>query len=375
MVPPIFELVVCITSSALFDCTELREIWKRDGFEIFKEHQRANLMVPLQPGAGYSLVRSLLALNEVAKNQLVEVVLISRKDSDSGERIRQSIYYYKLPITRMSFTGGTDVTKYLSAWKCDLFLTADEDQVRTVLSGTSSEAFTGIAAALVCNIVDTTSTIPSKLILVPESSHGQQSNSNINATILPSEINTSTNSDLAAPLASLSWPEGQVRIAFDGDGVLFSDQAERIFKTEGLEGFFEFERKHDRIALPKGPMQVFALKLQKLRQSLGDNHKWRIRTFLVTARNDVGNIRVFHTLKEWGLEIDETHFLGGLDKTPFLQSINPAIFFDDSRENIDRAKTYVPSAQVIYGINNLDPDILIKSTSIESRNIQNDHST
>ncbi|CAF4221073.1 unnamed protein product, partial [Rotaria sordida] len=146
--PPTFELVVYITSLALFDCTESREIWKRDGFEAYKERQRANLMVPLQPGVGYPLVRSLLALNEVAKKQLVEVVLISRKDSDSGERVRQSIYYHKLPITRMSFTGGTDVTKYLSAWKCDLFLTADEDQVRTVLSGSSGEGFTGMAAAL-----------------------------------------------------------------------------------------------------------------------------------------------------------------------------------------------------------------------------------
>ncbi|CAF4748651.1 unnamed protein product, partial [Rotaria sp. Silwood1] len=219
--PPTFELVVCITSSALFDCTESREIWKRDGFEAYKEHQRANLMVPLQPGVGYPLVRSLLALNEAAKKQLVEVVLVSRKDSDSGERVRQSIYYYKLPITRMSFTGGTDVTKYLSAWKCDLFLTADEDQVRTVLSGTSSEAFTGIAAALVCNIVNTTPTISSNGIVVPESPQIQQSDSNINITILPTEVNTSTNSDLSAPLASLSWPEGQVRIAFDGDGGLF----------------------------------------------------------------------------------------------------------------------------------------------------------
>ncbi|CAF3013214.1 unnamed protein product [Rotaria sp. Silwood2] len=373
--PPTFELVVCITSSALFDCTESREIWKRDGFEAYKEHQCANLMVPLQPGVGYPLVRSLLALNEAAKKQLVEVVLISRKDSDSGERVRQSIYHDKLPITRMSFTGGTDVTKYLSAWKCDLFLTADEDQVRTVLSGTTSEAFTGIAAALVCSIVNTTPSIPSNTMLVPESSHDHQSNSNTGMMILPSEVNTSTNSDLSAPLASLSWPEGQVRIAFDGDGVLFSDQAERVFKTEGLEGFFEFERKHGHIALPKGPMQAFALKLQKLRQSLGENHKWRVRTFLVTARNDVGNIRVFHTLKEWGLEIDETHFLGGLDKTPFLQSINPAIFFDDSRENIDRAKTYVPSAQVVYGINNIDTNILIRSISIEGKNVQNEHST
>ncbi|CAF4761176.1 unnamed protein product [Rotaria magnacalcarata] len=183
------------------------------------------------------------------------------------------------------------------------------------------------------------------------------------------------NADLFPSLVALSWPEGQVRIAFDGDGVLFSDQAERIFKTQGLEGFFQFEREHGHTALPKGPMQAFALKLQKVRQSLGETHKWRVRTFLVTARNDVGNVRVFHTLKEWGLEIDETHFLGGLDKTPFLQTINPAIFFDDSRDNIDRAKVYVPSAQVVYGINNVDVNPVATSSSIENKNVQNEHST
>ncbi|CAF3669532.1 unnamed protein product [Rotaria socialis] len=373
MPPPIFELVVCITSSALFDSVESREIWKRDGFEAYKKHQCANLMVPMQPGVGYPLIQSLLALNEAAGKQLVEVVLVSRKDSDSGERVRQSIYHYKLPITRMSFTGGTDVTKYLSAWKCDLFLTADEDQVRTVLASNSSDSFTGIAAALVCNIVDTTPTIPPTP--VPESPHPKQSNSNGDTTLFSPEVNPMINVDLSSSLAALSWPEGQVRIAFDGDGVLFSDQADRIFKAEGLEGFFEFEREHGHIALPKGPMQAFALKLQKVRQSLGETHKWRVRTFLVTARNDIGNIRVFHTLKEWSLEIDETHFLGGLDKTPFLRTINPAIFFDDSRDNIDRAKVYVPSAQVVYGINNADVNPVATSSSIENKNVQNEHST
>ncbi|CAF2766583.1 unnamed protein product [Rotaria sp. Silwood2] len=373
--PPTFELVVCITAAALFDCTEILEILNRDGLEACKEHQRANLMVPLQTGAGYPLVRSLLALNEATEKQLVEVVLVSRTDSDSGERIRQSIHHYELPITRMSFTGGTDVTKYLLAWKCDLFLTADEDQVRTVLSGTSSKAFTGIAAALVCNIVRTTPNVSSNSISIPESAHCQKSDSKLDMTELPSEVNTSTESVPSTPLPYLSWPEGQVRIAFDGDGVLFSDQAERAFKIGGLEGFFEFERKHGHIALPKGPLQAFAVKLHKLRQSLGEDHKWRIRTFLVTARNDLGNIRVFHTLKEWGIEIDETHFLGGIDKTPFLQAINPAIFFDDSRTNIDRAKIYVPSAQVIYGINNTRHSKQTRSISIERKDVQNEHST
>lgn len=152
------------------------------------------------------------------------------------------------------------------------------------------------------------------------------------------------------------WPDGQVRIAFDGDGVLFSDEAERISKLQGLQAFYQFEKDRGHIALPKGPMKAFALKLQCVRQALGTNDQWRVRTFLVTARNDVANLRVFHTLKEWGLEIDETHFLGGLDKTPFLRAINPAIYFDDSRDNIDRARPHVPSAYVVYGIQS-DPDL------------------
>jgi hypothetical protein len=158
---------------------------------------------------------------------------------------------------------------------------------------------------------------------------------------------------VSVPSSLLQWPDGQVRIVFDGDGVLFSDEAERISKTQGLQAFFQFERDRGHIALPKGPVQAFALKLQKVRRALGEDNGWRVRTFLVTARNDVANLRVFHTLKEWGLDIDETHFLGGLDKTPFLRAIDPAIFFDDSSENIDRAKLHIPSAHVVYGIQSI----------------------
>ena len=336
---PTFELVICVTSSALFDCSESGRIWERDGLDAYKEHQRTQMMVPLKPGVGFPLVRSLLALNTAANKHLVEVVLVSRKDSDSGERVRQSINYYKLPITRMSFTGGTDVTRYLAAWQCDLFLSAEEEQVRTVLSSTIPEAFAGIAAALVCNIVHDTSSFDEPL-------------SNSSVTQLSSEAKTTALANVSSSPVPASWPEGQVRIVFDGDGVLFSDEAERVFKTAGLESFYQFERDRGHIALPKGPMQAFAFKLHKVRSALGEENKWRVRTFLVTARNDIGNVRVFKTLKEWNLELDETHCLGGLDKTPLLRSINPAIFFDDSSDNIDRAKLYVPSAHVVYGVNN-----------------------
>ena len=340
---PKFELVVCITSSALFDCSESREVWKQSGLEAYKEHQRTRIMVPLKPGVGFALVRSLLALNEVVGKELVEVILISRKDSESGERVRQSIKYYNLRITRMSFTDGTDVTRYLPAWGCDLFLSADEDQVRSVLSDTVSEEFAGIAAGLVYSIVSNSALVQ----LTSSSNHDRTSESSDEEKI------TAMSSVCASPIPSY-WPEGQVRIVYDGDGVLFSDEAERIFKTKGLDAFYQFERDNGQIALPKGPMQAFALKLQKVRRALGNENKWRVRTFLVTARNDVANVRVFNTLKEWGLDIDETHFLGGLDKTPFVRFINPAIFFDDSSENIDRAKQVIPSARVVYGINNAE---------------------
>jgi 5'-nucleotidase len=344
--PPTFELVICITSSALFDCSESREVWKQDGLEAYKEHQRTRVTVPLKPGVGFPLVRSLLTLNEIAGKELVEVVLVSRKDSESGERVRQSINYYNLRITRMSFTDGTDVSRYLPAWGCDLFLSADEDQVRAVLSDAVSEDFAGIAAGLVYTIAADT-----RVIQLSSSSTRDHLIDVQTPECSQEATMTALSCACGSPVPSY-WPEGQVRIVFDGDGVLFSDEAECIFKTKGLEAFYQFERENGHIALPKGPMQAFALKLQKVRRALGDDNKWRVRTFLVTARSDVGNVRVFNTLREWGLDIDETHFLGGLDKTPFVRFINPAIFFDDSIEHIDRAKQLVPVARVVYGINN-----------------------
>ena len=159
-------------------------------------------------------------------------------------------------------------------------------------------------------------------------------------------------SDNNSNVNPLQWPEDQVRIVFDGDGVLFSDEAERVYRAQGLDAFRQSEQEKEHIALSEGPMHTFALKLQRLREALGKENSWRVRTFLVTARNSTANERAFKTLKKWGLEIDETHFLGGLDKTPFLIAIDPAIFFDDSSEHINRAQRFVPAAHVVYGILN-----------------------
>jgi 5'-nucleotidase len=178
----------------------------------------------------------------------------------------------------------------------------------------------------------------------------------------PAVVNTPDVRNETMIVNTSQWPKDQVRIVFDGDGVLFSDEAECIYQTQGLEAFRKFEQEKLHIALPEGPMHVFALKLQKLRNALGSDNKWRIRTFLVTARNGIANERALKTLEKWGLEIDETHFLGGLNKTPFLVVIDPVIFFDDSREHINRAKQYVPAAHILYGIQN----VIVDGTAVAS---------
>jgi 5'-nucleotidase len=151
------KLTICITSTALFDCSESHNLWKREGLDNYKSHQLDHVREPLKPGIGFRLVQSLLDLNHSTNKELVDVILVSRNDSESGKRVRNSISHYNLGITRMSFTNGTDVTVYLQAWKCDLFLTTEEKQVRKVLSVNAPTMFKGIAAGLVCNIVtDTT---------------------------------------------------------------------------------------------------------------------------------------------------------------------------------------------------------------------------
>jgi 5'-nucleotidase len=148
-----FKLVICISSTALFDCSESHEIWKRDGLEAYKRYQCEHADIPLKPGVGFSLVQSLLELNKVTDRPVVDIVLVSRNDVDSGQRIIDSITYYKLLINQMSFTGGTNVTKYLRAWKCDLFLSTEENQVKEVLAGVNSDPCEGIAAGLVYNMI------------------------------------------------------------------------------------------------------------------------------------------------------------------------------------------------------------------------------
>ena len=148
-----YKLVVCISSTALFDCNKSHRIWKHDGLEAYKRYQRAHADIPLKPGVGFPLVQSLLELNKVVDQPVIDIVLVSRNDAESGQRIIESINYYNLSVKRMSFTCGAEVTNYLQAWKCDLFLSTEEEQVRKVLAGATSDSFEGIAAGLVYNMI------------------------------------------------------------------------------------------------------------------------------------------------------------------------------------------------------------------------------
>ncbi|CAF1333626.1 unnamed protein product [Adineta steineri] len=313
------KLVMCISSTALFDCNESHTIWKRDGLEAYIKHQREHIGIPLKPGVGFPLVRSLLELNKVVDQPVVEIVLVSRNDTESGQRIRESINNYKLAIKKMAFTGGTDVTNYLPAWKCDLFLSTEEEQVRKVLSGITSDPFEGIAAGLIYNL--TPELLPVQPAVVPSD----------NSIIVSSA--TSRRSNVA------SWAKDQVRIVFDGDDVLYSKEPESKL-TE------YFEQETGSVLLTKGPMQAFALKLQNVRRALGDSNRWRIRTFLIIANTETNAERVFCTLKEWGLDIDETFILDGSDRTPFLRVIDPSIFFDYLNEHIEPIHSDIPAAHV-----------------------------
>ncbi|CAF1482956.1 unnamed protein product [Adineta ricciae] len=304
-----FELVVCIASTALFDCSKSHRIWKCDGLDAYKKYQREHADQPLKPGVGFPLVQSLLQLNKVVDKPIVDIVLISRNDAVSGLRIINSIEFYKLSIERMSFTCGEEVTKYLSCWNCDLFLTTEEEQVRNVLAGGHPHSLQGIAAGLVCNIIS--ESIPVQPVTVATS-------------VLP---NVS------------SWPKDQVRIVFDGDGVLFLEEPQSTDLKQP-------NQQSETISLAKGPMQTFALKLQNVRRALGENNEWRIRTFLVTSSSGANTIRLINTLKEWGVDLDETHILSGLNKTPFLRVIDPAIFFDNSNEHSEAFLQFIPAVHI-----------------------------
>ncbi|WP_293660242.1 5'-nucleotidase [Rhodoferax sp. OV413] len=290
------KLVVAISSRALFNFEEENQVFEQNDDHAYMQLQRARLDVPAKPGVAFSLVKKLLAFNETP-SQRVEVVILSRNDPVSGLRVMRSAAHYALPIIRCSFTRGESPWRYLKPLRANLFLSTHLTDVRDALAA-------GVPAAQV----------------YPHSAH-----------------------------ASESHP-GEVRIAFDGDAVLFSDEAEQVFQQSGLSAFQQHEIDKVAQPLPDGPFKPLLVALHRMQQAAIPH--MRIRTALVTARSAPAHERAIRTLMDWNIEVDEAMFLGGLDKGEFLREFEPDFFFDDQTGHIESAARHVPSGHVASGVRN-----------------------
>ena len=290
------QLVVAISSRALFDFEEENKVFEQSDDRAYMKLQLERLETPAKPGVAFSLVKKLLAFND-ANTQRVEVVILSRNDPVSGMRVFRSAQHYGLPIQRGSFTRGQSPWRYLKPLNANLFLSTHLSDVRAALDA-------GVPAAQV----------------YPNSAH-----------------------------ASEAHPH-EVRIAFDGDAVLFSDEAERVFQAEGLSAFQAHEHAKASQALSAGPFKPLLMALHRLQQE--GTPAIRIRTALVTARSAPAHERAIRTLMQWNIEVDEAMFLGGLPKGEFLKEFEPDFFFDDQTGHIESASQHVPAGHVASGVSN-----------------------
>jgi len=306
-------LVIGITATALFDLSEadkiFREKLEQDKETAIKEYR--NFMLeredkPLDDGTGMPLVKALLDLNkykqEKDKSLLVEVVVMSRNSPETGIQVFNNIRSRKLPITRHAFTGGESVTDYLEAFDVDLFLTTNIKDAQKVRDDN------------VCAVA-----------LVKEP---------------PSDIE--------------KIPEGQVRIAFDGDAVIFDEKSEIVYKAEGIESFYDHENNKQDVPMDEGPYATLLKKLSRLQDRLPFSVEYSpVRIAIVTARNAPAEMRVIKTLRAWGVYVDEIFFLGGLDKSKILRAFKAHIFFDDQDVHLDATSHYIPSGKVPYSSNSV----------------------
>ncbi len=288
--------MVAISSRALFDFEEENKVFEQGDDRAYMQVQLERLEQPAKPGVAFSLIRKLLAFND-GQTQRVEVVILSRNDPVSGMRVFRSAQHYGLPIERGSFTRGQPPWRYLKPLNANLFLSAHLSDVRAALEA-------GVPAAQV----------------YPHSAH-----------------------------ASDDHPH-EVRIAFDGDAVLFSDEAERVFQNEGLMAFQRHEKDKAALPLPEGPFKPLLAALHGLQRA--GTPRMRIRTALVTARSAPAHERAIRTLMNWNVDVDEAMFLGGLPKGEFLREFEPDFFFDDQTGHVDSAARHVPSGHVASGVSN-----------------------
>ena len=293
------KLVVAISSRALFDFEEENRVFDAQGERAYIDLQFARLDVPAPTGIAFALVKKLLAFNTV-DTQRVEVVILSKNDPVSGLRVFRSAERAGLKLERGVFTRGRSPYRYLDALKANLFLSANEHDVMSALEA-------HVPAARV----------------VPESAQAAERHAD------------------------------EVRIAFDGDAVLFSDEAERVFQREGLEAFTVHETVHALRPLPPGPFKPLLEALHRLQVAAGTDVQMRVRTALVTARSAPAHERAVRTLMDWNIGVDEAMFLGGLDKGEFLKAFEPDFYFDDQRVHIESARRHVAAGHVPFGVANV----------------------
>jgi 5'-nucleotidase len=290
------QLVVAISSRALFDFEEENSVFEASDDRAYMQLQLQRIDQPARPGVAFSLVNKLLAFNTPERAR-VEVVILSRNDPVSGMRVFRSAQHYRLPVQRGVFTRGEPPWRYLRPLAANLFLSTNEADVRQALA-------VGVPAARV----------------YPDSAR-----------------------------ASAAHPD-EVRIAFDGDAVLFSDEAERVYQAQGLDAFQNHERDRAALALSPGPFKPLLEALHRLQREPAAG--MRLRTALVTARSAPAHERAIRTLMQWQVDVDEAMFLGGLPKGIFLREFEPDFFFDDQTGHIENASVHVPAGHVAAGVSN-----------------------
>ncbi len=287
------KLVIAISSRALFNLEEENTIFDQEGLESYYKHQLKNLDNPLAKGSGFRFVQNLLAINERFDNKLIEVIILSRNNAATGLRIGRSIEHFNLDIERTGWTAGTPVARYLEAFKVDLFLSVHSQDVEEAVNS-------GVAAA----------------------------------TILPHTPITSEENNL-------------VKIAFDGDAVIFGDESEKVYQEGGLEAFIAHERENAKNPLSKGPFFKFLKTISEIQDKFPMESS-PIRTALVTARSFSTHERVLGTLEGWGVRVDEAFFQGGVQKYEVIKAFGADIFFDDQDAHLKYTSKETPSAKVPY---------------------------
>ena len=304
------QLVIGIASSALFDLAESDAVFQSQGEEVYRKYQEAHLEEPLQPGVAFPFVRRLLSLNDLAdgdEKPLVEVIVLSKNDPDTGLRVMRSIQHHRLPITRATFMQGRSPYHFMPAFNMALFLSANAQDV-------SNAVALGHPAGQV--------------------------------------MNTASQDDSGADL----------RIAFDFDGVLADDSSERVMQASGLEAFHENEVQRVAEPIPNGLMLPLLAGINRIqrkeeaRRVADPAYRIRVHVALVTARNAPSHERALVSLKQWGVTVNDAFFLGGVEKAAVLEILKPHIFFDDQKGHIDSAAKVVPSVHVPFGVTNIDSE-------------------